>query len=311
MIHKIKISLCALLVSLTSFSGYAQDCDISIRVVAPEESQLTKSAEDLLVKRVSQASNVENIVVGEGSSFAIIPKLVCLTKDVIPGPPVRYSLDFELTLYLTDVNTGTIFYSETLPLKGVDNSESKAQISALRQLKPNAPQLMALFKKGKQKAIAYYDANGADIIAKAQRLAAMKQFEEAIYTVMAIPNCSKYGDQATEVAIKIFDRYMDEQCNENLQAAQAAWVAEQNASGARKAAQYLSQIYPEYGCYSEAQKLYNEMKKVVGEDKAFENSLILAEIDIENNKINAIRDIGVAYGKGQQPITTNIFGVGD
>ena len=210
MIHKIKISLCALLVSLTSFSGYAQDCDISIRVVAPEESQLTKSAEDLLVKRVSQASNVENIVVGEGSSFAIIPKLVCLTKDVIPGPPVRYSLDFELTLYLTDVNTGTIFYSETLPLKGVDNSESKAQISALKQLKPNAPQLMALFKKGKQKAIAYYDANGADIIAKAQRLLAMKQFEEAIYTVMAIPNCSKYGDQATEVAIKIFDRYMDE-----------------------------------------------------------------------------------------------------
>lgn len=310
MTNKIKISVCALLLSLISFSGYAQDCDISIRVVAPEESQLTKSAEDLLVKRISQASNVENIVVGEGSSFAIIPKLLCLTKDVIPGPPVKYSLDFELTLYLTDVNTGTIFYSETLSLKGVDNTESKAQITALRELNPNTPQLLALFKNGKQKAIAYYDANGANIIAKVQRLAEMKQFEEAIYTVLAIPNCSKYGEQAMAEAIKIFDRYMNDKCNENLQLAKSVWVAEQNANGARKAAQYLSQIYPEYECYSEAQNLYNEMKKVVGEDKVFEKDLILSEIEIEKNKVNAIHDIGVAYGKGQQPITTNIFGIG-
>ncbi|MBQ7819681.1 MAG: hypothetical protein IJ341_08290 [Bacteroidales bacterium] len=310
MISKIKISICALLLLLITFSGYAQDCDISIKVVVPEESQLTKLAEDLLVKRVSQASSIENIVVGEGSSFAIIPKLVCLTKDVLPGPPVKYSLDFELTLYLTDVNTGTIFYSETLPLKGVDNTESKAQISALRELNPNTPQLLALFKNGKQKAIAYYDANGANIIAKAQRLAEMKQFEEAIYTVLAIPNCSKYGEQAMAEAINIFDRYMNDKCNENLQLAKSVWIAEQNANGARKAAQYLSQIYPEYGCYSETQNLYNEMKKVVGEDKVFEKDLILSEIEIEKSKVNAIHNIGVAYGKGQQPITTNIFGIG-
>ena len=124
MIRKIKLLICALLVSC-SYAN-AQDCDISVRVLNPEESGLTKSAGDMLTKRIEQISNSANFVVGSGSSIAIVPKLTYITKDVLPGPPAKYSLDFELSLYLIDVNTGAIYYSETMPLKGVDNSESKA-----------------------------------------------------------------------------------------------------------------------------------------------------------------------------------------
>ncbi|MBO5721258.1 MAG: hypothetical protein J6R61_07040 [Bacteroidales bacterium] len=306
--RKIKLSICALLFSVMFVNVSAQDCDISVRVVAPEESGLTKSAEDFLVKRIGQISNNESFVLGEGSSLAIVPKLICLTKDVLPGPPAKYSLDFELTLYLIDVNTGVIYYSETMPLKAVDNSESKAQISAIKSLKPNSPQLLSLFKKGKEKAIAYYDANGANIIIKAKKLAAMKQFEEALYTIIAIPDCSKYAEEANKETINIYNLYMNDICNENLQAARSAWVAEQNESGAKKAAQYLALIYPEYGCYSEAQALYEEIKKEIKSDKVFDQNLILSDIEIEKAKIQAARDVGVAYGTGQQPNTTNIFG---
>ena len=106
MIRKIKLLICALLVSY-SYAN-AQDCDISIRVLSPEESGLTKSAGDLLVKRIEQLSNSANFVVASGSSIAIVPKLTYLTKDVLAGPPTKYSLDFELSLYLIDVNTGAI-----------------------------------------------------------------------------------------------------------------------------------------------------------------------------------------------------------
>ena len=307
MIRKIKSVLSALLISALSSFSYAQDCDISIRVVSQEESGLTKSAEDFLVKRIGQISSNENFVLSAGSSLAIVPKLICLTKDVVPGPPVKYSLNFELTLYMIDVNTGMIYYSETLPLKSVDNSESKAQISALMQLKPSSPQLASLFKEGKKKAVAYYDANGASIIAKAKKLASMREYEAALYTILAIPDCSKYSEEATTEAINIYDTYMNEICNQNLQSAKLAWVSEQNSDGAKKAAEYLSLIYPGYGCYSEAQELYNEIKKEISDDEDFDKSLILSEIELENNKINAIRDIGVAYGSGQQPNTTNIF----
>lgn len=306
MIRKIKLLICALLVSC-SYAN-AQDCDISVRVLSPEESGLTKSAGDMLSRRIEQLSNSANFVIGSGSSIAIVPKLTYLTKDVLPGPPTKYSLDFELSLYLIDVNTGAIFYSETMSLKGVDNSESKAQISAIKQIKPTSPQITSMFVKGKQKVIAYYDENGGKIIAEAKRLCQMREYEKALYTILAIPDCSKYAEEATAEAIKIYDRYMDEICYENLQAAKAAWVAEQNESGAKKAAQYLSMIYQGYGCYPDAEKLYAEIKAEIKSDKEFDKSLILSEIEIENNKINAMRDIGVAYGQGQQPNTTNVFG---
>lgn len=306
MIRKIKLLICAMLVSY-SYAN-AQDCDISVRVLSPEESGLTKSAGDMLTKRIEQISNSANFVVGSGSSIAIVPKLTYITKDVLPGPPAKYSLDFELSLYLIDVNTGSIYYSETMSLKGVDNSESKAQISAIKQIKPTSPQLTSMFVKGKQKVIAYYDENGGKIIAEAKRLSQMREYEKALYTILAIPDCSRYAEEATAEAIKIYDRYMDEICYENLQAAKAAWAAEQNESGAKKAAQYLSMIYQGYGCYPDAEKLYAEIKAEIKSDEEFDKSLILSEIEIENNKINAMRDIGVAYGQGQQPNTTNVFG---
>ena len=197
MVRKIKSVISVLLISALFSYSYAQDCDISVRVVSQEESGLTKSAEDFLVKRIGQVSNNENFVVSAGSSLAIVPKLLCLTKDVVPGPPIKYSLNFELSLYLIDVKTGTIYHSEILPLKSVDNSESRAQISALSQLKATSPQLISLFKDGKKKVIAYYDANGASIIAEAKKLAAMREFEAALYTILTIPDCSKYSEEAT------------------------------------------------------------------------------------------------------------------
>ena len=111
MIRRIKTVISALLISAVFSYSYAQDCDISIRVVSQEESGLTKSAEEFLVKRIEQISNNENFVLSAGSSLAIVPKLICLTKDVLPGPPTKYSLNFEFTLYMIDVQTGMIYYS--------------------------------------------------------------------------------------------------------------------------------------------------------------------------------------------------------
>ena len=65
-------------------------------------------------------------------------------------------------------------------------------------------------------------------------------------------------------------------------------------------------IYPDAKCYKEAQQLYDEIKSKVLDDWKFEMKIYQDGVDLESQRINAIRDIGVAYGEGQQPTSTYI-----
>jgi len=104
----------------------------------------------------------------------------------------------------------------------------------------------------------------------------------------------------------IFQDYIDRQCEQNLMAARASWAASPNANGAARAGAFLSILDPSARCFGDAITLYNEIKTSTGEDWKF----ILQNYDpraIELERINAIREIGVAWGNGQQPVVTNIF----
>ena len=82
-------------------------------------------------------------------------------------------------------------------------------------------------------------------------------------------------------------------------------AASPNAIGAPQAGVYLAAIEPDAKCYSEAVALYNEIKTNVGEDWKFEFKYY-DERSLERERINAYKEVGVAFGKGQQPSTTVI-----
>ena len=60
--------------------------------------------------------------------------------------------------------------------------------------------------------------------------------------------------------------------------------------------------------YADAAKLMTEVKRQVRSDIDFEmRQKYNDQVKIERERIAAIRAIGVAYGKGQQPTTTNLM----
>lgn len=60
-------------------------------------------------------------------------------------------------------------------------------------------------------------------------------------------------------------------------------------------------------CEGEAKALYNEVKQKVTSDWDFENrEKYKDEAGLKKQRIEAARAIGVAFGNGQQPVTTNI-----
>ncbi|MCR4665232.1 MAG: hypothetical protein K5660_07700 [Paludibacteraceae bacterium] len=238
--------------------------------------------------------------------FFITVRQVPMTKDVLPGPPVQIATTMEFTFYIADYYNQIVFSTASVTAKGVGVTEPKCYMDAIKHINLNSPELQAFVRDGKAKIIDYYNQQADNMMLKARSLAKQKDFEQALFLMQSIPSeCDKYA-QAVALGDEIYQMYIDHLCDVNLALARSAWAAEQNSAGAYAAGEYLSQIYPEAKCYGEAMSLYKEIKGKVLDDWKFEMKKYQDGVDLEMARVDAWRQVGVAYGKGQQPTTTNI-----
>jgi len=107
--------------------------------------------------------------------------------------------------------------------------------------------------------------------------------------------------------LAFYGKYRDKYNQYLLARARAVWAAGQGQVEALEAGNILAAIDPEAACYDEAVGLANEIKKQVHKDLDFEMREKHADaVELEELRIKAVHDIGVAYGRGQQPQTTNL-----
>ena len=230
------------------------------------------------------------------------------TKDILPGPPTQISQNIEITLYIADYFDQKIYSSTTIKATGVGTNETKSFINALQNMPVKSPQLNRFVTEGKDKILAYYRQQGDLIIQQAKTLAAQRKYEEAFFLLTAIPDAVRdVYERAMDATLEIYQSYVDYLCDVNLAKARAAWAAHQNSQGAEAAGVFLSQIYPDAKCHAEAMELYAESRDKVLADWQFEMKKWQDGIDLESQRIEAMRQIGVAYGNGQQPTT---YGIG-
>ena len=154
----------------------------------------------------------------------------------------------------------------------------------------------------------YYDTQYSNIIKEAKRLASLQQYEEALTMVLSIPLCSKGGEQATAYGLELYKKYLNRLNLYVLNQARALWAAGQDQATAYEVCALLAQIDPEASCYADAAKLLKEVKSQVRSDIDFEmREKYHDEIKLERERISAMRAVGVAFGNGQKPTTTNLM----
>jgi tetratricopeptide (TPR) repeat protein len=229
-----------------------------------------------------------------------------LDKEVIPGPPMKITEKMEMNLYIVDAYAKTIFSSTSVTVRGVGESENKCYMNAISHMPLQTPQVAQFVAEGKEKIIKYYDHEGEAIIKKAQFLASQKKYDEALWYVSLIPQQCQHYDAALNAGKEIYQAYINNICNQNLALARAAWAAEQNSAGAYAAGDYLANILPDAGCYDDAMALYKEIKGKVLDDWKFEMKMYQDGIDLESQRIDAMRQVGVAYGTNQPQHNTSI-----
>ncbi|MEE0978107.1 MAG: hypothetical protein UH625_01720 [Muribaculaceae bacterium] len=286
------------------------ECSVNLAVIsAPQDENVPEATINFLNNRLAQIITQDGITADPSmEQFFIAGKFSHIREDVVPGPPAQTALHTTLTLYIGDVNSQTVYASTSIDLRGVGTSDQRAYINALRALNSKNNRIASFINSGKAKVISYYDSNYPSIIAKADRFAASHNYEAALWQLSFIPECCKGYNTAMASTVKYFQAYIDQQGEALLNKAYAAWSTSPDADGAAEAFEYLTLIDPQSAVYPRAIKLAAEIKASIKSDRDFElREKYHDSVDLKKAMINGAREVGVAYGRGQQPTTTNLM----
>jgi len=223
---------------------------IILNTYLPDNIALPAEAKSLLTTKISQITSNN----GMGGSqvnprFIITANVNVGTKDIIAGPPQMIAQNLDVTLFIGDAVTNTIFSNTTLNLKGVGTNENKAFIDALKTINPKNKEVLAFLEEGKTKIIDYYGTNCDFIIKDAQTLVKQEKYDEAIYQLSLVPDvCQDCYFKCLDTLTSIYQKKIDADCNVKFNEAKVTWTAAQNPDGAEKAGDILSTINPMATC---------------------------------------------------------------
>lgn len=242
--------------------------------------------------------------------FVLTAKVQKLSSNKVPSTPPVYDYEIEVTFIIGDIVEGTIFSSVASTISGTGNTESSAEIAAIKKIKETAPEYQKLIDDGKNRIIEYYNSKCDFYLKDAQTLTSKGEYEAAIATLFSIPDvCKDCYMKAMDAVGPIYKQQIDRQCKKDLIEANNVWSSNQDYYGAEQASALLANIDPNSSCYGEAkalnEKIAKRIKEIDQREWAFQLKQQQDEVDIQKAEIKAARDIGVAYGQNQpKTITT-------
>lgn len=258
------------------FNSYAQTNlndfgRIILNTYLPESTDLPTEAKNLLLNKLKQITSTN----GMGGShvnprFIITATLIVGTKDIIPGPPQKIAQHVDITFFVGDAITNTVFSNTSLSLKGVGTNENKAMIEAIKTINPKNKEIVAFLEEGKNKIINYYSTQCDFIIKDAQTLVKQEKYDEAIYQLSLVPDvCKDCYFKCLDTLSNIYQQKIDADCKVKLNEAKVTWSAAQTPDGAEKAGDILSAINPMASCQADVAVFIKAIDaKLKGDEKA-------------------------------------------
>lgn len=226
---------------------------IILNTYLPENLQLPTEAKNLLVTKLNQITSNNGMGGSQANPRFIITANVNVgTKDIIAGPPQMIAQNIDITLFIGDAITNTIFSNTTISLKGVGTNENKSFIEAIKTINPKNKEIVSFLEEGKNKIINYYTTNCDFIIKEAQSLVKQEKYDDAIYKLSIVPDvCQDCYFKSLDTLARIYQQKIDFDCKVKFNEAKVAWTSSQTPNGAEKAGDILSTINPMATCQKE------------------------------------------------------------
>jgi hypothetical protein len=274
--------------------------------VTDQVENLPEIAKNNLRSKMAQILTKQGIAgsAGFSSQFIMVPNVSVLTKDVVAGAPPKVALNLEVAFYIGDGINGVKYGSAAVMAKGVGRTETKAYVSALRNISSSNKDLARLIDTAKERILEYYN-DGCDFILKeADNLAAQNKFDEALYALSSVPVVSKECfNKAQDRIGDVYQQMIDRDCDMLLNQATNAWNAGQNYEAAVEATELLNQIEPESACFSKVKTLSKSIRAGIkdtnNKEWAMLNKQLESITEIEKNRLSTTKEIALAYANNQ------------
>ena len=294
--------------SFSAFVSNAEDCyfPVSITLDGGANEPYLRTVET----RLQQAFNTENLTASEGAMFDVMITPIEISNEVISGMRATTTVVIDLEISIQNVVTKEQFGTASVRIQGSGKDTDRAKRSAAMSLKSNNNDVLAFVKNSRANIINYYDDNLDVVLNQVKQAMELRQLEKCMWLLSSIPSCIERYGEVINVSSAVFDKYLSIDCEEKLAKAKAAWAASQNREGAILAVSFLAGIDAESSCNNEAKALLQEIKDTISRfnDRAqskddelleFDKELQRANIDNEKARIEAMRAIGIEYGKNQ------------
>jgi hypothetical protein len=226
---------------------------ITLNTYLPDNIAIPLEAKNLLITKLNQITSNNGMGGSQANPRFIITANVNVgTKDIIAGPPQMIAQNIDITFFVGDALTNTIFSNLTLSLKGVGTNETKSFIAALKTINPKNKEVLTFLEEGKTKIINYYSTNCDFIIKDAQALVKQEKYDEAIFQLSLVPDvCKDCYFKCIDTLTQIYQQKIDADCKVKFNEAKVTWTAAQTPNGAEKAGDILSTINPMANCQTD------------------------------------------------------------
>ena len=238
-------------------------------VVNNQSGTMPQAAVSALESKMQQMVTADGYgSAARGDRFVIVAKPSVITKDVAQTTPLRINQTVEITFVVGDVVENKTYASCALTLTGIGIKETKAWNTAIAKIKPANEEIKRMLTDAHDKIGAYYSANCNSIMAKAETEAGLGNFDEAIASLMDVPDiCAECFAKAQQKAVETYQRKIDDDGANLLSRAKSEWAAQPDSNGAQNALAYLSQIDPTSASFAAKNSLEQEIATKLSADE--------------------------------------------
>ena len=189
---------------------------------------------DLMQNKLTQIV-MQNGVGSLSDQYVLTANIALEDKQVTATAPAQYVVKLAVQLLAIDVNAQILIRELTLNVTGVDRSENRAYLAAVRQINPRNPLVKSFIQEASDVALAAYNQNVAAYINNARALEQAGNYDEALYTLAQIPKDVDRYDEVWALSSEIVDlQTKAEKAEKSSVAAQAAQKAEEDAEALQR-----------------------------------------------------------------------------
>ncbi|WP_194285679.1 hypothetical protein [Sphingobacteruim zhuxiongii] len=210
---------------------------------------------------------------------------------------IKFNLQFEIYDLLAD----QIFHSFSTILGGVGKTEAQAFAVAVDRLNLANKNYDVEFKAAIKKINDYYAQNCSQILTRAESLLNAGEYTQAFAQIDLIPNIQDGGciDRYNSIFARLWKIYNTHYCENQISKANLIWSTNPTIEGAQEAGRFLQGIDLNGNCKDSFQQLATGIREKLINDqfdeKEWRRMVLSGIVEIEKNKLEAIRDITSSY----------------